>query len=361
VGGRSICLWYTSGGSYYGNVVADLIYPPDISSLDVRKYFAEFDGVAEDPNGSWGTSNKQIMALASWYLNGTLHLRGFFAGHHAPGPGEGYSYFTTSLEPKGPVQAWYWRDRTFYHFVEDTAGDSVLIALTGPPADAVAMLGPGGETLARFGLPPDQAELLSFHVIPRVTPAALGARIPANAHIRDVIPGRVERVDAASMVREADYRKDTARVFYTMSELGSAVTPPDRSGPSIPIKLENVDFKGSLTNAAEGNLQQYRIESAQSEALLYSFHVPLNPQVRYVLEFGLRIRRGRVAITVKDPVSGRDIVQIFRKHSQPMTEERLEIDGDSSARIMVMVAADNFPPAAADFEIANVRLWQAGR
>src|SRR5262249_45035178 len=86
---------------YYRNFVSDLIYPPDVSATDVRSYFDAFDGVAEEPTGSWLTYNKQKLAATSWYLDGTLQLQGFYAGRTIRG--SQYSYFLTSTRRRRGV------------------------------------------------------------------------------------------------------------------------------------------------------------------------------------------------------------------------------------------------------------------
>jgi len=228
VGGRSICLWYTAGETYYRNFVGDLIYSTDVSSLNPREYFAMFDGIAEDGNGSWITYNRQHMVTASWYLNHVLQLQGFYAGHNAYAGSGGYSYFMTTLDRKRPVQSWYWTGRKFHHFMEDPAGNSMLVAVTNPPTSDDGIFGPQAPILAKYGLPPEHQEYLSFHVLPRPDAQDLNSRLPATARIQDIVIGRVEDADPSAMAASVDYHHEMSRIFFDGAEFQAALAASGR-------------------------------------------------------------------------------------------------------------------------------------
>ncbi len=359
VGGRSICLWYTSGAAYYRNFVGDLIYRRDISTLNPRAFFAMFDGVAEDPNGSWITYNRQQMVTASWYLNRVLQLQGFYAGHVAYGGNDGYSYFMTVLDRKRPIQGWYWIGRRFRHFIEDPGGDSLLVAITNPPTTRDGILGPEAPILARFGLPPEHQVYLSFHVFPKPDLQVLATRLPATARLHDAVIGRIEDTDPGAMALSVDYHREMTRVFFDGAEFLAALAVPAGADP-IPVLLQNVNAKGSLEPTAGNNGSlRYRISHVGEEPLLYSRAVDLKDGGVYVLEFGLKIGRGNVKIVVADGKQSRNATETSKFRPQALTQERLVIDADEFPQVVMMVWSGNQSPAPADFELQNVRLWKA--
>jgi hypothetical protein len=359
VGGRSICLWFTSGGRIYRNVTGDLIYPPDISGIDPQAYFSRLDGIAEDGNGSWATYNKQKMALSSWYLNGTLDLQGFYAGHRYPGDGSSYNFFMTAWKRKRPVQSWFWRGNRFYHFREDPSGSYALVAVIRPDGFNRSLGVPEGEMLAEFGLPPDHKEYLSFHVIPRTSRAELGAKLPEGWHLRDLIGGTVELTNPKPMLESVDYQHEIAPIFFDFPTLAAAIAKPVASQDALPVKLHNVNPKGSLDISQGETALRYHIASTGSEALLYSPTIDLSGGGRYVLEFNLRIRSGSLVITIKDKDQRVQAAQIFRAHTQPWTDERLMIDAREFPQVMLMVWSYDDPPGSTNFDLANVHFWKA--
>lgn len=219
VAGRSVCLWYTSGGRFYRNVTSDLIYPPDVSSVK-PEYFTAFDGVAEEPQGSYVTYNRQKTSLPSWYLNGTLSLEGFYGGRDLHGSQSGY--YLVGVRRHAPVQAWFWQGREFFRFAENPTGKSVLLALVSPHAAGAAALGPVGRYLLAIGLPPDSQEFLTFHVVPRMDAEELRLKLAPGSTIRDLIPGDVEKADIPAMLRSVDYHREMTDIFYSTEDLQAA-------------------------------------------------------------------------------------------------------------------------------------------
>ena len=353
VGGRSVCLWYISGAKYYRNVTGDLIYPPDISALDPASYFSVFDGIAEEAQGSYVTYNRQKSSLPSWYLNGTLALQGFYAGRDLHGSRSGY--LLAGPRRKVPVQAWFWRERTFLHFVEDPQGSSALIAIVSSHANAFASPEDGSGSLLSLGLPPDSQDYLTFHVIPQTGPAELQAKLAPGATVRDLVRGRVEKGDVQAMLRTVDYHREMTDIFYNNEELLATQVVPDPGQLAVPVPLGNANQAGAMktTESSSGNLT-YSIDQVQSVPLLYSPDVDLKPGGLYTLSFDLRLREGHLMVSVTG-AERKTLIQFPYTHSQPFLRKSIVLDADKNPTMQLMVWANNATPAQTKLDIRNIR------
>ena len=356
VGGRSVCLWYTSGARYYRNFVSDLLYPPDISNLDVRAFFDTFDSVAEEPAGSWLTYNRQKLGIPSWYVNGTLQLQGFYAGRVQRG--WQYSYYLAGTGKKRPLQAYFWRGRKFFRFLEDPDGSSAVMSIVSPHGRAWLSLGNEGLYLMAVAIPPDEQTYVTFHVVSRDQAVAFQNHPAPNSQVREVVFGRVQPVDPVALLSTVDYHREMAQIFYTTPELlATQVT----AGAGQAIPLRNV-LPGGPTVASDGNNPALRYISppVASAGLLYSPEIDLKDPGAYLLSFRLRIRSGKLAITVIDPQTHSNLAQLIRYHSQPALTESVLL-GPQIHSLQVLIWANNAKAEKTDFEIAGLQFAQARR
>jgi hypothetical protein len=352
VGGRAICLWYTSGARYYRNFVADLIYPPDVSKIDVTSYFGAFDSVAEEPTGSWLTYNSQKLGTASWYVNGVLQLQGFYAGRRIRGAQ--YGYYLAGVRKDKPLEAYFWRERKFYRFLEDPTGDSAVMSLMSPHGGAWTSLGDSGPYLLAVALPPGEQDYVTFHVVTRPVAEAFQQKHPADTTIREVVYGKVSPADPAQLAAKVDYHREMTQIYYTTPEL--LATQVTTSAPqAIPLDPMMLPGKEAPVGPAADRHARYRAEPVTSGAVVYSPIVTLQEAGPHVISFRLRIRSGRVVISVVRPSGNSVAAQLFKYHEQPILEESILISVDDSRKIQFMVWANNASPATTDFEIEGLQ------
>ena len=350
VGGRSVCLWYTSGARFYRNFVSDLIYPPDVSGVDVRSYFDAFDAVAEEPAGSWLTYNKQKLGAVSWYLDGTLDLQGFYAGRKIRG--SQYSYFLASTRKHRPLEALFWRGRQLFHFTERAEGDSAVLAIASAHGNAWTTLGAGGEYLLAVAVPPDQQQYLTLHVVTREQAQSFQRQLPCDCTLREVVYGDVSAADPWLTAKSVDYHREMTDIYYTTPELLATQVTRTTEGQRIP--LNNVLRGGEMAPVTADGELAYTAPPVASAALVSSPVVELkNPGVQLVT-FGLTIRSGMVVISVTDPDTNSTLARLVRYHSQPMLAERLVLDRPTLRRIQVTLWANNAAPVRNRFSIRQL-------
>ncbi|MBC7812222.1 MAG: hypothetical protein H7175_13790, partial [Burkholderiales bacterium] len=128
VGGRS-GLWYISGATHWYDVSRDLVWNANpIVDGDLRGYFARFDAMAEYVHMSDVTVNQLNKSLSSWYVDGTLQLRGFYFGQNHPH----ISYLLFSVDQAAPLIGYGLREDQLYRLEEVDTGDYVLATMVCP-------------------------------------------------------------------------------------------------------------------------------------------------------------------------------------------------------------------------------------
>jgi hypothetical protein len=119
IGSADPLLWYSSGARHF-YFITDLLYPSDISKVDLKNYFSIFDAVVVGTE-SYLTWNQQRIAPVSLLLKGTLGLRAFFLGN--------FAYLALSAHSSGPIQAGFIyneQTRALTKFQADNSGDTVF-------------------------------------------------------------------------------------------------------------------------------------------------------------------------------------------------------------------------------------------
>jgi hypothetical protein len=358
VAGRSICLWYTSGGLYYRNVTGDLIYPRDISNVNTADFFSTFDGVAEDGNGSWVTYNRQQMSLSSWYLNGDLQLLGLYCARAStqswhPYPDVGY--YLIGIRRTEPVQAIFWRGASPVRFIASDDKQAALAAIslpTGQPLDAVA----GGEFIFRLGLAPDGKRDLRFYLMPKTIAATIANKLPAGCNVRDLIYGKVEPLDEQAMLRTVDYRKDMASIFYTSEEARAARAVAAPGAAPIRVAEEKV-LPGADVHIVDGSTGNISVNTSPlaSAVVLSSPSYDLQGESWYLLNFDLRLEAGNLALDIIDS-QGHGLYQAFKNYSQPFQQHRAVFKVEKASKIVFQVWTNNPSPDRARFQLKDVYL-----
>jgi hypothetical protein len=132
VGTTSAGDWYTSGATHLYFVTPELLYPPDISGLNLQSFFGIFDALAVDPHQTWATYNKQRLNITSAYLDGILQLRGFYYADRRTLSESGISYMLYSVTAPKPLVGYGVRGSHVYRFEEAPGADHVMVCATCP-------------------------------------------------------------------------------------------------------------------------------------------------------------------------------------------------------------------------------------
>jgi hypothetical protein len=339
VAGRSICLWFTSGARYYRNVTNELLYPPDVSSVNPAVFFSPFDAVAEEGSASWVTYNRQHVSLPSWYISGALQLRGFYASRDPSSSGPGY-YLSSATRPSTLV-AYYWEHGSLKRFRERSGGRTAVTAVVHGSEwlpDSV----PAFREVLRIPLPPGRFETLGFFV---GDPGAVEAFRRKGLAVRDVFEGDSSTIDANSLAASVDYRRDVANIFYNNSELfavtAQAVEPRD---------TRLLSFAPSQPGDLNGGVGVHK-DDVRSNQLLSSYPVNLSAG-QWRLAVDLETTRGAIVLGLLDD-RGRTIGQLYRNHSQRSTREQLAFSVPVPTAIRLVVWANNATESRVDMTISD--------
>lgn len=121
--------WYSSGGEFWHDPAPDIVWTGQVyPQAEVKKYFSHFDAIVENAHMSDDAHNAKHQALLSWYLDGTLHLRGFFFSEVNSELANLYFQAT----PPTSVQGYGLRNGQLFRFNQSPGGDHELLAFTGP-------------------------------------------------------------------------------------------------------------------------------------------------------------------------------------------------------------------------------------
>lgn len=128
--GIRICNWYTAGGDHARDFYLDIIAKN--CDEDVDRYFEMFDGLVELPHLRESVScNDEGDSLASWYLKGRLHLRGFFITSIAARSNSSLTFASPRISSRtqGFLQ---WNDEHVWRFEQQEGGDHMLVVVVAP-------------------------------------------------------------------------------------------------------------------------------------------------------------------------------------------------------------------------------------
>src|SRR5262249_35572762 len=77
VASRNAIMWFASGAAHYHNVDSELLWPGRPPAM-LSEYFSVFDAIVDHQAASGDTLNTEHKSLVSWYVDGTLKLRGMY-------------------------------------------------------------------------------------------------------------------------------------------------------------------------------------------------------------------------------------------------------------------------------------------
>jgi hypothetical protein len=218
--GSRIGIWYASGGHYwYGlkGILEHSLFAP----VTPAGYFSNFDAVAEHSHMSESTLNPDRKGLLSWYLDGTLRLRGFFFAQ----VNHDLRYLLFATARPNSLTGYGMKGGQLFRFDENAQGSYELAIIDSPTTAAV-----DSDYEAEFHSVMDipkaaerdrQRTLVSAIIRADHMPAYL-AHFPEGRLVEQV-RGSLTPVDWRSMVAKLR-REDLPMRFYAGIEQGP---PPD--------------------------------------------------------------------------------------------------------------------------------------
>jgi hypothetical protein len=310
VGGR-LGLWYASGAADWFSVGPRLLWPQQVSQQDAARYLGRFDAVVESSHMSDDTLNSAHKALLSWYLDGTLRLRGFFldSAHAAA------SYLIFKAGYAGPVQGYGVDGQKIEHFVQASDGDYEFIAAVGPYG------GPHG----RFAEAMTYSDVFPLPVVALEGKQVLVAGVSKRSRFKSLppawrtvadLPLRTERVELDSLIRVL--RREDRPIRFHQSGVPAAEGQPggaedieqdgfNEGPPAGSVSLTNVIRAEELRPAAGGGAVQrspYPVITAGAGMGSYAATDPIHAARRMALPCWIEIRakvlKGRVGFSLID-------------------------------------------------------------
>lgn len=214
VGGPFVLPWFTGGGAIYRDLSRQLIFTPDISSVDAKSLFREMDAVVDTPYFSGVTYNKQRKSLTSFYVDGVLSLRGIYSGRVIRGIQEGL--LLLSAHATRDIKAFYWHADEFYEFRSAPGGDSELLVVQVPTGATLRQFPEGTEVILTLSLPARREGAPNPKLVVMLGHASTldnFGEICRGCSTRDRVRGKVAARDPGPMIRDISYQEEIVK-FY---------------------------------------------------------------------------------------------------------------------------------------------------
>jgi len=216
--------WYASGASYLHDPSGDVVEPVTLPEGFVPYYFSQFDAVAENPHMSNANGGNDLhMTLLSWYLNGTLKLRGlFFAGHN-----DGLNYWLFTAKQPASVAAFGLERDQLSRFTEDPAGGDEMVTWVSPDSPELNRFCAQFHFYSIMYLPkarPDEVQQMIVAGLMRSGSVKLEEAMPPGSKIVQRIHGVLQKADLRVLL---DKMKQVDRPihFYARYENMPGVVP----------------------------------------------------------------------------------------------------------------------------------------
>ena len=275
VGTAAPVLWYHSGAEALYFITPDLLYPDDISKLDLNAYFDHFDAFGISPETSGFSWNRDHKSLISWYADGTLKLQGFVIDSQRL-----LSYLLVGTRTKGPLQGYQYDvpSKRLWHFTETPDGDTVFLSYIAPMERIAGQpeFQPEFWGSERFPLPGVQKatvgeDVLNVELAPLRDIALIKERL-SQFKILQEVRGRIEKIDSAQLVAKLDGAHPLS-IPRTLAELDShrvqsvlQSTRPDFESvvPSATVQANLLDVDGYLAQEIDAGPNRSRWSPVQS-------------------------------------------------------------------------------------------------
>jgi hypothetical protein len=385
VGSSDFDAWYTPGAIYVYNAGQELVNSPDISHLDLPRYLSSFDALAQDArfDMSGMTANRQHQTLTSWYIDGTLNLKGFYFGNSgAKSWSSVLSYLLLSPHETRPLAGYLFKDGKLYRFQQHPRGDTVLLtAVCLRPAleRMVGSIDPHAYGFFTLSLPkaqPSTQERSAIKVllVERLKHDGLRPILAAQCKLRDEIWGTLGEVPVRSVLaglRQEDrpitfYRTLTDAVMAANGILVTSDGQPfhlDRRAPlfaaNFTTRWEATPAKSRIYVADDPYTAKFTTNYSAYDQQLVSSAIPVTPRATYLLEFELKIERGGAGVQVltQDRRTTLAAYCEFARH-QDFRQQRVFFKTDGHTPVILVVANCNaYGPTTSIFWIRNMRIW----
>ncbi|MBZ5609142.1 MAG: hypothetical protein LAP38_12845 [Acidobacteriia bacterium] len=351
VASQSPTMWYHSGAEHYYFLNSDLMYPGDISGIDLPQYFSHFDAIGIAPDNSGITWNRQRKSETEWYVDGLLKLRGFVIA------GGNLSYLLAGAQPSHAVMGFCYdyQHKRLWRFTEGQPANAVLVLFHGPASKiafepALNDTTWGYQSFRMAGEKPATRgdEILQASVIPVEHYAAASAALQ-KYHVVEQFRGRVEAVSIASMFDSIDRGKWPLDLPRTLPELEALVASP--AGPAM------LPTYSALVPQAEVSPDRIRVSASklQWELVARSNPMALEPGVSYRVSFQLGISHGGVAVNVMSPDLRQFQFQLQRRYPQKTWPESFVFTPKDSAGVLTFGAL-NERPGRSSFELRGLKI-----
>jgi hypothetical protein len=360
IGSAGPVLWYSSGARYFYFITGDLLYPSDISKVDLKNYFSIFDAVIVGTE-SYATWNQQRIAPISLLLNWTLGLRAFFLHNED----RFFSYLALSARTSGPVQVGYIyneQTRVLTKFQADYSGDTVFLlakvrrsnvceTLTHDPYIGDRLY--GCEQLLLPGQAPAKAAedtMLAALVLPANDDDRARTLLGTGHEMIQWVRGRLTNT---SVERLPSLRTEPVSFPRTYAEAEARIADPE--GPPSPVKLHII---GSAPNTEVGDPRVTLVaESAQWDMLADAQVAVPSDAAAIRLSFQLDVQTGGAVINVLNAKTGSFLAQVTRPRPRPAESVQVALPLSGIKTLQIQVGAYNWAgPARTRVAISDMRL-----
>jgi hypothetical protein len=349
VASGSPTLWYHSGAEFYYFLTSDVLYPPDISGLDVPGYLARFDAVGISPTDAGITWNRQRKSPSEWYVDGLLKLRGFVLSEPL------LSYLLTSTRPQGPVVGFCYSKETrqLWRFTEGSGGNAVLAVFTGPPApiSRAQFLNERRWGYMSFELAAPQpgtrgTEILQATLIP-MERWADAQRELASFHVVQTIEGRVEAASVDATLRDFDTGRWPLLLPRSLPEL-EALRATTAGSPVRP------GFT-TLSDSARQNGRRLSSSGEHGAIAGRTDPLPVEPGTYYRVTFQLGIGAGGAAVNIMSPDLREYRYQFLRRYPQQLWPEAFVFQARDKS-VIITVGEYDERRGRSRFELSDLQL-----
>jgi len=366
IGSAEPLFWYSSGARHFYFITGDLLYPSDISKVDLKNYFSIFDAVIVGTE-SYATWNQQRIAPISLLLKGTLGLRAFFLGRNEDNEDHDFifSYLALSAHTSGPIQVGFIyneQTRALTKFQADNSGDTVFLlakvrrskickTLTHDPYIGDRLYG-CDQLLLPGPAPAKAAEdtMLAALVLPANDEDRSRTLLGTGHEMIQWVRGRLTN---ASVERLQSLRTEPVSFPRTYAEAEARIADPE--GPPSPVKLH---IRGS---APDTEVVEPRVtlvaDSAQWDILADAQVTVPSDAAAIRLSFQLDVQVGGAVINVLNAETGSFLAQVTRPRPRPAESVQVALPLSGIKTLQIQVGAYNWAgPARTRVAISDMRL-----
>lgn len=220
VAGR-IGMWYASGADGWWEVESDLLWR-NLGTLDIRKYAAQFDAIADQYHMSNATSNDREETLSSWYAEGILGLRGFYFDTQNRSD---LSYMLLDAVTGQSVTGYAHNDNSVVQFQQSDAGDAVFSTLVCPSGVGLDIQNYPDSYVNWILLPPRYAGSTLMSLLAPVREFAAARQGPlATCTTREEIPGTTEVLPTRQLISTLARDDRTMSFYRSAASIGMTTT-----------------------------------------------------------------------------------------------------------------------------------------